>query len=97
VPSTAPSTAISRGRNAREGPLPSSHSVTTTRSAELYRSSPVPRLVDSVGSSSVAWLAHTDESANMGAVAHMAHIGGFFTGFLLTFLFGGADTPNRTM
>jgi membrane associated rhomboid family serine protease len=44
----------------------------------------------------VGSIAHTDESANMGGIAHMAHIGGFFTGFLLTFLFGGADTPNRT-
>jgi membrane associated rhomboid family serine protease len=41
-------------------------------------------------------IAHTDESANMGGVAYMAHIGGFFTGFLLTFLFQGAGTPNRT-
>lgn len=46
--------------------------------------------------SGVGSIAHTDESANMGGVAYMAHIGGFFTGFLLTFLFQGAGTPNRT-
>jgi membrane associated rhomboid family serine protease len=38
-------------------------------------------------------IAYTDESVNQGGVAYMAHIGGFFAGLALTFLFrrmGGA-------
>jgi membrane associated rhomboid family serine protease len=40
-------------------------------------------------------IAYTDETAS-GGVAYMAHIGGFFAGFLLTFLFRGAINPDRT-
>jgi membrane associated rhomboid family serine protease len=39
--------------------------------------------------SGVGSIAHTDETADAGGVAYMAHIGGFFAGFLLTFLFRG--------
>ncbi len=48
--------------------------------------------------SGVGTIAYTDESANAGGVAYMAHIGGFFTGFLLTFLLRGtvAPPPNNT-
>lgn len=35
-------------------------------------------------------IAHTNETTDSGGVAYMAHIGGFFAGFLLTFLFRGA-------
>jgi membrane associated rhomboid family serine protease len=38
-------------------------------------------------------IAHTNETADSGGVAYMAHIGGFFAGFLLTFLFRGAMRP----
>jgi membrane associated rhomboid family serine protease len=41
-------------------------------------------------------IAYTDENANMGGIAYMAHIGGFFTGLLLAFLFRGANAPDRT-
>jgi membrane associated rhomboid family serine protease len=41
-------------------------------------------------------IANTDENANMGGIAYMAHIGGFFTGLLLAFLFRGANAPDRT-
>jgi membrane associated rhomboid family serine protease len=40
--------------------------------------------------SGVGSIAHTGETADVGGVAYMAHIGGFFAGFLLTFLFRGA-------
>jgi membrane associated rhomboid family serine protease len=40
-------------------------------------------------------IAHTNETADAGGVAYMAHIGGFFAGFLLTFLFRGALVPNQ--
>jgi rhomboid family protein len=40
--------------------------------------------------SGVGSIAHTRETADVGGVAYMAHIGGFFAGFLLTFLFRGA-------
>ena len=46
--------------------------------------------------SGVGSIAYTDETANMGGVAYMAHIGGFFTGFLLTFFLRGAPPPDRT-
>ncbi len=42
--------------------------------------------------SGVGTIAVTDESAG-GGVAYMAHIGGFATGLLMTFLFRGRDTP----
>jgi len=35
----------------------------------------------------VGTIAYTDESANVGGVAYMAHIGGFAAGFLMAFLF----------
>jgi membrane associated rhomboid family serine protease len=41
-------------------------------------------------------IANTDENANMGGIAYIAHIGGFFTGLLLAFLFRGANAPDRT-
>ena len=37
--------------------------------------------------SGVGTIAYTDESADVGGVAYMAHIGGFFAGLALTFLF----------
>jgi membrane associated rhomboid family serine protease len=46
--------------------------------------------------SGVGTISYTDETAGTGGVAYMAHIGGFFTGFLLTFLFRGQITPDRT-
>jgi membrane associated rhomboid family serine protease len=42
--------------------------------------------------SGVGTIAYTDESADVGGVAYMAHIGGFVAGFLLTFLFRGRDS-----
>jgi membrane associated rhomboid family serine protease len=39
--------------------------------------------------SGVGSIAHTDETANVSGVAYMAHIGGFFAGLILTFLFRG--------
>jgi membrane associated rhomboid family serine protease len=41
-------------------------------------------------------IAHTNETADAGGVAYMAHIGGFFAGFLLTFLFRDAMRPQST-
>jgi membrane associated rhomboid family serine protease len=41
--------------------------------------------------SEVGAIAYTDETADVGGVAYMAHIGGFLAGFLLTFLFRGAS------
>jgi membrane associated rhomboid family serine protease len=38
-------------------------------------------------------ITHTNETVDSGGVAYMAHIGGFFAGFLLTFLFRGAMRP----
>jgi membrane associated rhomboid family serine protease len=43
--------------------------------------------------SGVGSIAHTDETANVGGVAYMAHIGGFFAGLILTFLFRGTQSP----
>jgi membrane associated rhomboid family serine protease len=42
--------------------------------------------------SGVGSIAHTDETANVGGVAYMAHIGGFFAGLILTFLFRGTQS-----
>jgi membrane associated rhomboid family serine protease len=42
--------------------------------------------------SGVGSIAHTDETANVGGVAYMAHIGGFFAGLILTFLFRGMQS-----
>ena len=52
----------------------------------------VLQLVSGVGS-----IAYTDESANVGGVAYMAHIGGFAAGFLMAFLFRGASPPPTTL
>jgi len=46
--------------------------------------------------SGVGTIAYTDETADVGGVAYMAHIGGFFSGLLLTFLFRGASSSQRT-
>lgn len=46
--------------------------------------------------SGVGTIAYTDETADVGGVAYMAHIGGFFTGLVLTFLFRGASSSQRT-
>jgi membrane associated rhomboid family serine protease len=35
-------------------------------------------------------------AADTGGVAYMAHVGGFITGFVLTFLFRGSSTPRLT-
>lgn len=43
--------------------------------------------------SGVGTIAYTDESANVGGVAYMAHIGGFAAGFLMAFLFRGESPP----
>ncbi len=42
--------------------------------------------------SGVGTIAYTDESANVGGIAYMAHIGGFVAGFLMTFLFRGSSS-----
>jgi membrane associated rhomboid family serine protease len=44
--------------------------------------------------SGVGTIAYTDESANVGGVAYMAHIGGFVAGLLLTYLFRGSERPS---
>ena len=41
--------------------------------------------------SGVGTMAHTHGTGDVGGVAYVAHIGGFFAGFLLTFLFRGAS------
>lgn len=46
--------------------------------------------------SGVGTIAYTDETADVGGVAYMAHIGGFFAGLLLTFFFRGASSSQRT-
>ena len=43
--------------------------------------------------SGVGTIAYTDESANVGGVAYMAHIGGFAAGFLMAFLLRGLVPP----
>jgi len=40
--------------------------------------------------SGIGTIAHTHGTTDVGGVAYVAHIGGFFAGFLLTFLFRGA-------
>jgi membrane associated rhomboid family serine protease len=42
--------------------------------------------------SGVGSIAHTTETAKVGGVAYVAHIGGFFAGVLLTFLFRGTQS-----
>jgi membrane associated rhomboid family serine protease len=46
--------------------------------------------------SGVGTIAYTDETADQGGIAYMAHIGGFFAGILLTFLFRGAPGSQTT-
>lgn len=46
--------------------------------------------------SGVGTIANTGETADVGGVAYMAHIGGFFAGLLLTFLFRGASGSRPT-
>jgi membrane associated rhomboid family serine protease len=46
--------------------------------------------------SGVGTIAYTDETADVGGVAYMAHIGGFVAGVLLTFFFRGASSSQRT-
>ena len=46
--------------------------------------------------SGVGTIAYTDETADVGGVAYMAHIGGFVAGLLLTFLFRGASSSQTT-
>jgi membrane associated rhomboid family serine protease len=48
------------------------------------------QLISGVGS-----LAYTDENANVGGVAYMAHTGGFAAGLLMAFPFRSAP-PNST-
>jgi len=40
-------------------------------------------------------IARTDETADAGGVAYMAHVGGFVAGLVLAFLFGGRGGPSR--
>jgi membrane associated rhomboid family serine protease len=46
--------------------------------------------------SGVGTIGYTDESANSGGVAYMAHIGGFVAGLLMTFLFRGSSGPGTS-
>jgi membrane associated rhomboid family serine protease len=46
--------------------------------------------------SGVGTIGYTDESADVGGVAYMAHIGGFVAGLLMTFLLRDASSPNTT-
>jgi membrane associated rhomboid family serine protease len=46
--------------------------------------------------SGVGTIAYTDESANVGGVAYMAHIGGFAAGLLMAFPFRNAPTSGGT-
>jgi membrane associated rhomboid family serine protease len=46
--------------------------------------------------SGVGTIAYTDENANVGGVAYMAHIGGFAAGFLMAFLLRGTRPPSTT-
>ena len=45
--------------------------------------------------SGVGTIAYTDESANAGGVAYMAHIGGFAAGLLMAFLLRGTSPPSN--
>lgn len=47
--------------------------------------------------SSVGTIATTDETADVGGVAYMAHVGGFVAGLVLAFLLGGRGGPSRTI
>ena len=41
-------------------------------------------------------IANTDDNANVGGVAYMAHIGGFAAGFLMAFLLHGTRPPSTS-
>lgn len=41
-------------------------------------------------------IGRTDETADVGGVAYMAHVGGFVAGLVLAFLLGGRGGPSRT-
>jgi membrane associated rhomboid family serine protease len=41
-------------------------------------------------------IARTDETADAGGIAYMAHVGGFVAGLVLALLFGGRGGPSRT-
>jgi membrane associated rhomboid family serine protease len=45
--------------------------------------------------SGVGSIAQTDETANTGGVAYMAHVGGFAAGLILTLIFGGRGNRPR--
>jgi membrane associated rhomboid family serine protease len=47
--------------------------------------------------SGVGSIAHTDETANAGGVAYMAHVGGFVAGLAIAFLFKGRGGPPQTV
>jgi membrane associated rhomboid family serine protease len=44
----------------------------------------------------VGTIAYTDENANVGGVAYMAHIGGFAAGLLMAFLLRGTGPPSTS-
>jgi membrane associated rhomboid family serine protease len=46
--------------------------------------------------SGVGTIAYTDENANVGGVAYMAHIGGFAAGLLMAFLLRGTGPPSTS-
>jgi membrane associated rhomboid family serine protease len=46
--------------------------------------------------SGVGAIAYTDETADTGGVAYMAHVGGFVAGLGIAFLFGRRGGPSRT-
>ncbi|CCB68109.1 MULTISPECIES: rhomboid family intramembrane serine protease [unclassified Hyphomicrobium] len=46
--------------------------------------------------SGVGSIAHTDETADAGGVAYMAHVGGFVAGLAIALLFRGRGGPPRT-
>lgn len=47
--------------------------------------------------SSVGSIATTDETADVGGIAYLAHVGGFVAGLVLAFLLGGRGGPSRTI
>jgi membrane associated rhomboid family serine protease len=46
--------------------------------------------------SGVGSIAYTDETANVGGVAYMAHIGGFVAGLVMALLLPGRSVPTST-
>jgi membrane associated rhomboid family serine protease len=46
--------------------------------------------------SGVGSIAYTDETANVGGVAYMAHIGGFVAGLVMALLLRGPSVPTST-